>query len=320
MQYAKKDGGLGLVNVQARATANLTRSFLQSVFSSSYSRAIYKAFVQEEEDAKQLVKKPSFYPESMFTLVKEAFSALGGQIFCLSVKQWQVRLTENMVTHFRDPTTGVASLLPSPAEETWPTHNWPQSRANLNLRGLTPNQRSTLYKLCNDLLTNSERLQRFKLTSSADCTFCKEVDDPIHFLTCSQAQGLGTFLQDSLSPIFFTEDQFSWSKVRSLDLNSASLQDRLAGLVLTAELVGHILTSRKQSRAASWASLSATIKGCAEATAKPFPESGKSLTTWSNRLRARCTSQSSPDSSPTSCRAEENSPGSHPGPHFNLSA
>ena len=54
-------------------------------------RAIYRAFVQEEEDAKQLVKKPSFYPESMFTLVKEAFSALGGQIFCLSAKQWQLR-------------------------------------------------------------------------------------------------------------------------------------------------------------------------------------------------------------------------------------
>merc|ERR1711928_309315 len=107
-------------------------------------------------------EKASFYPESMFTLVKEAFSALGGQIFCLSAKQWQVRVTENIVTHIRDPTSGMASLLPSPAEETWPTYNWPQSRANLNLRGLTPNQRSTLYKLCNDLLSNSERLQKFE--------------------------------------------------------------------------------------------------------------------------------------------------------------
>merc|ERR1711928_11369 len=237
--------------------------------------------------AKQYIWELLLHPCLMFFLRLRILSALGGQIFCLSVKQWQGRLTENMVTHFRDPTTGVASLLPSPAEETWPTHNWPQSRANLNLRGLTPFQRSTLYKLCNDLLSNSERLHKFNLATSADCTFCKEVDDPIHFLTCSQAQGLGTFLQDSLSPIFFTEDQFSWSKVRSLDLNSASLQDRLAGLALIAELVSHILTSRKQSRAASWARLSATIKCCAEATAKPFPESGSSLTTWSNRLRAR---------------------------------
>merc|ERR1712047_235619 len=142
--------------------------------------------------------------------------------------------------------------------------------------------------------------KKFKLATSAECSFCKEVDESLHFLTCSQAQGLGTFLQDSLIPIFFTEDQFSWSKVRTLDLNSASLQDRLAGLVLIAESVSHILTSRKQSRAASWGKLSATIKCCAEATAKPFPESGTSLTTWSNRLRVRCTSQVSPDSSPTS--------------------
>ena len=317
---SKEDGGLGLVNVQARAIANLTRAFLQSVLSSSYSRAIYNAFVKEEEDAKQLVKKPAFYPELMFSLVKEAFSSLGGLIFSLSAKQWQMRATENIATHLRDPTTGMASLLPSPVEEIWPTHNWPQSRANLNLRGLTPNQRSTLYKLVNDLLTNSERLERFKLTTTADCSFCKEVDDSAHFLTCPQAQGLGAFLQDTLSPIFFTEVQFSWTNVRTLDLNSASLQDKLAGLVLIAELVGHILIRRKQSRAASWAQLSATIKCCAEATTKNFPETGSSLTTWSKRLRARCATQPSQDTSPTGGRVEENSPGFHPGPHFNLSA
>ena len=255
----------------------------------------------------------------MFTLVKEAFSALGGQIFCLSAKQWQLRATENIVTHFRDPASGMASLLPSPAEETWPTHNWPQSRANLNIRGLTPNQRSTLYMLCNDLLTNSERLQKFKLATSAECPFCKEVDESLHFLSCSQAQGLGNFLEVSLTPIFFTEDQFSWAKVRSLDLNSASLHDKRAGLVLIAEVVSQILSSRKQSRAASWSKLSATIKCCAEATSKPFPESGTSLFTWSNRLRARCTPLASPDSSSPDSRAEEQSPGGHPWPSFQLS-
>ena len=108
--------------------------------------------------------------------------------------------------------------------------------------------------------------------------------------------------------------------VRSLDLSSPSLQDRLAGLVLIAETVDHILTCRKQSRAASMAKLSATIKSCAEATAKPFPEAGTSLTTWATRLRARCTPQAPPGSSPTSSRAEDLSPGGHSLPQFNLSA
>ena len=67
-----EEGGLGLVNVQARAMANLTRSFIQSVHSSSFMSAIFKAFVKGDEEAKQLVKKPSFFPESMYALVKEA--------------------------------------------------------------------------------------------------------------------------------------------------------------------------------------------------------------------------------------------------------
>ena len=53
--------GLGLVNVHARAMANLTKSFLQSVHSSSYMLAIFKAFVMEDKESKHLVRKPSFF-------------------------------------------------------------------------------------------------------------------------------------------------------------------------------------------------------------------------------------------------------------------
>ena len=49
--------------------ANLTRTFLQSVLSSTHSSAIYKAFVKDDKDAQQIVKKPSFYPEAMFVWV-----------------------------------------------------------------------------------------------------------------------------------------------------------------------------------------------------------------------------------------------------------
>ena len=174
-----EDGGLGLVNVQARAMANLTRSFLQSVHSSSYSSAIFKAFVKEDEEAKHLVKKPSFFPESMYALVKEAYRDLKSQIFSLSAKQWQTRITENLVTHVRDPTTGSASLLPSPSEEIWPASDWSQSRLNLKMGGLSPDQKSTLFKLCNDLFPYTEQLQKFKLASSAECQFCKDVDGPL---------------------------------------------------------------------------------------------------------------------------------------------
>ena len=62
------EGGLGLVNVHARAKANLTKSFLQSVHTSPYMLAIFKAFVMEETEFKSLVRKPSFLPDSTYVL------------------------------------------------------------------------------------------------------------------------------------------------------------------------------------------------------------------------------------------------------------
>ena len=165
------EGGLGLVNVHARALANLTRSFLQSVHTSSYMMAIFKAFVREDDEAKHLVKKTSFFPDSIYVLIKEAYRDLRGQIFILSTKQWQSRITEGQTTHVRDPITGSLSLLPSPSEELWPTSDWSQSRQNLRWRGLSPEQKTTLFKLCHDLFPHEELLQKFKQASSAECQY-----------------------------------------------------------------------------------------------------------------------------------------------------
>ena len=299
--------------------ANLTRSFLQSVLSSSYSSAIFKAFVKEDEEAKQLVKKPTFFPEAMYALVKEAYRDLKSQIFSLSAKQWQTRITENLVTHVRDPTSGYASLLPSPSEETWPACNWSQSRLNLNLRGLSPNQRSTLFKLCNDLLPHSERLQKFKLASTAECQFCKEMDGALHFFTCIQAQNLGSFLQESLSPVFFTEEPFSWTKVKSLDLSTPSHEDRLSGLVLISEIVNHILVSRKNSQNVSLAKLAAVIRCRAEVAVKTSPNAGASLSTWAERLRSGSQPQDTLDNSPGKSQAGDHMSWGHQMPPFNFS-
>ena len=39
----------------------------------------------------------------MYALVKEAYRDLKSQIFILSAKQWQNRITENLITHVREP-------------------------------------------------------------------------------------------------------------------------------------------------------------------------------------------------------------------------
>ena len=57
------------------------------MLTSSYMMAIFKAFVREDEEAKHLVTKPSFFPDSVYVLIKEAYTDLRGQIFTLSTKQ-----------------------------------------------------------------------------------------------------------------------------------------------------------------------------------------------------------------------------------------
>ena len=72
------------------------------------------------------------------------------------------------------------------------------------------------FKLCYDLIPHGVLLQKFKLASSAMCQHCNEVDGPLHFPTCTQANNLGSFTQETLSPLFFTQEDFSWGKVGTL--------------------------------------------------------------------------------------------------------
>ena len=64
----KCEGGLELVNVTARAYANVIKNFLdlshsQSKNTSLYMNAVYRAHVLEEEDIKKVVKKPTFFTQ-----------------------------------------------------------------------------------------------------------------------------------------------------------------------------------------------------------------------------------------------------------------
>ena len=68
------EGGLGLVNVYARAMANLIKNFLHFLHKSLYMHTVFKAFLLEEVESKALVRKPSFFLEKVYVLIKEAFS------------------------------------------------------------------------------------------------------------------------------------------------------------------------------------------------------------------------------------------------------
>ena len=67
---------------------------------------------------------------------------------------------------------------------------------------------------------------------------------------------------------------FTWTKVKTLDLSTPAPQDRLAGLVLIAEAVNHIQTSRKSSQAVSPSKLAAILRCSGEVLEKSFPSAG----------------------------------------------
>merc|ERR1712218_178812 len=210
------------------------------VHESLYMCTVYKAFVLEEEECKALVRKPSFFPEIVYELTKEAITDMRGNIFSLSTKQWQDRLTQRSVTHVRDPLTSSHSLVPTTAEEKAPQIDWSRCWANIRQKGLSPVQKSTLFKLCHDLLPNGNLLHKFKMTKSPTCQFCPETDDKMHFMYCQQAGTIGKTVMSALSQSSSQPVDPTWEQVGRLDLEFASENDRIAALILLSESVHHI--------------------------------------------------------------------------------
>ena len=79
MLYRSKEfGGLQLVNVKARAMANLLKTFIDqcyygSPFFNNYLNAIFRIFVTEEVQM-QGMKRPSYVNQEMISIIKEAIA------------------------------------------------------------------------------------------------------------------------------------------------------------------------------------------------------------------------------------------------------
>ena len=66
---------------------------------------------------KSTIKRPSYYPETMFALIKSAHETNQGDILNLPTKLWQNMILEKGVTHTTDEVHGEPTLIPTPQEE-----------------------------------------------------------------------------------------------------------------------------------------------------------------------------------------------------------
>ena len=125
------------------------------------------------------------------------------------------------------------------------------------------------------------------MASSSTCQFCREEDGKLHFLTCVQANNIGAFTREALSPLFFPQGSFSWEKVGTVEISTASHNKRLADLILLSKAVNHISTTRRRDQEACPTKFSATLNYRAEVAAKKFPGTGTVLAAWAGDLLAQ---------------------------------
>ena len=131
-----------------RAYANVIKNFLdlgsgtQTENTSLYMSAVYRAYVLEEDDIKNVVKKPTFFTQLVFDAIKEALEEENDRIFSYSTKAWQHRLTRRLVTHSSDPHTGLSSLILTAQEEQLVSIDWEEVWSNMRCPGLSPKEQT----------------------------------------------------------------------------------------------------------------------------------------------------------------------------------
>ena len=282
----KSEGGLELVNVAARANANLIKNFLDlghplSSSPSIYMKAVYSAFVLEEEDMQLLVKKPSFLPQLVYDTIREAWEEEGDLIARFTTKTWQERLTSRMFTHSRDPQTGLSLLIQTDQEKQMQEVDWECCWVNARCPGLTPTQQSFLFKMVHGLLPFNERLLKFGLSQNNHCNFCGQKDDSCHFLQCQQASGMGSQIRSFLQEATKEQKEISWLHLRVLFFNLHPTL-RLPAMVLTAELGLLATHCRKRSKKLEPPCLISTIRsrGKALGRTRKFQQASQVLLDW----------------------------------------
>ena len=112
-------------------------------------------------------------------------------------------------------------------------------------RGLTPQQKSTLFQFANNLIVNNCFLNKIGKTTSPRCSFCEEPDHRLHLLACPNSDGLGLaavtiLMESSKSPL--TAQRLA---VLDLDLHRHLV---LPALVVLSEALQLISEKRKAGK------------------------------------------------------------------------
>ena len=136
--------------------------------------------------------------------------------------------------------------------------NWAICWGMIRTRGLAPSQKSTLFNLAQNIMTNGERLFRTKLKENPNCGWCGDgPDDKHHMFVCPTFPKMSSGLQNLLNHI--TGKPFNMENLANLhiELEDASLQ--LPFTFLLAETVKNITAQHGGNKRENLTSMKANI-------------------------------------------------------------
>ena len=122
---------------------------------------------------------------------------------------------------------------------------------------------SVIVKLTHNPTANIQSNKRFGLDESDQRFFCNEKDDKDHFLSCSQASGMGEATRNILSELSPDKKEVSWQQIGSLELHLPPVQ-RLPALILISELGLEIHSSRAKKKKLGTGILTSNLRFRAE--------------------------------------------------------
>ena len=143
---------------------------------------------------------PPYFSEAFFSTIKDVHKNSPLNVTWITLKQWYQLLLERGITHNSDDQDSPPVLIKSRLEESRPDADFSSSYRLSRLFGLSPDQKSFLFKLVQNLLPTRERLHRTRKSQSTSCTFCNEPEDILeHLFSCPQSTDVTNPLFSCLS-------------------------------------------------------------------------------------------------------------------------
>ena len=217
-----------MVNAKLKAMAMLVHTFLAQAISplfptNMYYKSLYMWHVLGERNMTN-PGQPPYYSTAFFSIIRDIHENSPLNVTWITVKQWYRILMEKEITHTCEDMNSPPSLIQSKVEVNHPEVSFPVVYQLSRKYGLSPDQKSFIFKMIQDILPTRQRLARLGKAQSPLCTLCEDQVDTLahHLLTCPQTSEVSSPLMRCLSSYW---DNITPEQVILLDMTCTESQE-----------------------------------------------------------------------------------------------